>query len=567
MPSKQLRSKVLALSICLLSILNTTCSKKGSPASQLVCSLLNSSLNQKALTVGLSLELIEHLKSTLTLTQDTDEGLDSKIKETINDGLKKAALSELISIKSVSSVPKAEGKDDGVRFLTLDGSLGSGVSYASTLLSDERFQSFIQSELGLKESSIFSFLENSFNVYAAQPHNLTQVNDSYNQKQWAYEQADMSSIQNLLDTIPDQKDQVLVAVIDTGVSYNHPALQDSFLKEDDTIVAYNFVADNENADDDQGHGTHCAGIIAAKKVEDNGMTGIAELLAPGKVKILPVKVLGANGSGSTDSINKGIRWAMAKGADVISMSLGGGMEFQSLIESNGTESKIIRDAVDAGIIVIVAAGNENCPLGGKCEQKSLLVLSQTIEKYSVLPCSYNGTICIGASDPDTTLASYSNYPSSSKNRGVDPNITSTDNMRQSQDISAPGTAIYSTHLNNSYQLLSGTSMATPFIAGLAAIYKLKMPTEKQANEGSPQRSFRQLLLSSELELTQETSETRSFVGQVGLNYFFNNLKASYDDSEPDDSSSQDPLEKIEQPKDEEKPDSKAPNILNQLCGA
>ena len=544
-----------------------TCSKKGSPASQLVCSLLNSSLNQKALTVGLSLELIEQLKSTLTLTQETDEDLDNKIKETINDGLKKAALSELISIKSVSSVPKAEGKDDGVRFFTLDGSLGSSVSYATELLTNENFQSAIKSELGLAESSIFNFLENSFNVYTTQTHNILEQSDTYNSKQWAYEQSDVNSIQTIMAAIPDEKDQVKVAVIDTGVAYKHPALQDSFLKEDDTIVGYNFVADNENADDDQGHGTHCAGIIAAKKVDDNGMTGIAELLAPGKVKILPIKVLGKDGSGSTDNINKGIRWAMAQGVDVISMSLGGGMEFKSLIESNGSESKIIRDAVDAGIIVIVAAGNENCPLGGKCEQKSLLVLSQTIEEYTVLPCAYNGTICIGASDPDTTLASYSNYPSSSKNRGVDPKITSKDNKRQSQDISAPGTAIYSTYLNNSYQLLSGTSMATPFIAGLAALYKLKMPTEKQSAQGTPQRSFRKLLLDSELKLSQETSETRSFIGQVGLNYFFENLKATYEDSDPVDSSEQEPLEKVERPKEENTNETEAPNILSQICGA
>jgi subtilisin family serine protease len=258
---------------------------------------------------------------------------------------------------------------------------------------------------------------------------------------------------------------------------------------------------------------------------------------------------------------------MAQGVDVISMSLGGGMEFKSLIESNGSESKIIRDAVDAGIIVIVAAGNENCPLGGKCEQKSLLVLSQTIEEYTVLPCAYNGTICIGASDPDTTLASYSNYPSSSENRGVDPKITSKDNKRQSQDISAPGTAIYSTYLNNSYQLLSGTSMATPFIAGLAALYKLKMPTEKQSAQGTPQRSFRKLLLDSELKLSQETSETRSFIGQVGLNYFFENLKATYEDSDPADSSEQEPLEKVERPKEENTNETEAPNILSQICGA
>ncbi len=110
-------------------------------------------------------------------------------------------------------------------------------------------------------------------------------------------------------------------------------------------------------------------------------------------------------------------------------------------------------------------------------------------------------------------------------------------------------------------------MATPFIAGLAALYKLKMPSEKQSVHGTPQRSFRKLLLDSELKLSQETSETRSFIGQVGLNFYFDNLKAAYEDSEPVDSSDQEPLEKVERPQEEGTKETEAPNILSQICGA
>ena len=93
------------------------------------------------------------------------------------------------------------------------------------------------------------------------------------------------------------------------------------------------------------------------------MVGVAELMAPGKVKIMPIKVLGAKGGGSTTAINKGIRWAIKNGADVISMSLGGAMDFSDFQKSGGAVDIIIREAVEKGNrVVVVAAGNENCPI-------------------------------------------------------------------------------------------------------------------------------------------------------------------------------------------------------------
>jgi subtilisin family serine protease len=275
---------------------------------------------------------------------------------------------------------------------------------------------------------------------------------------------------------------------------------------------------------------------------------------------MPIKALGSKG-GSTDAVNKAIRYAMAEGAHVISMSLGGGVDFQNLVSSNGTESQILRDAIKAGIIVVVAAGNENCPLGGECKQQTLFVLSQTINEYTVLPCSYNGTICVGASDPDATLAPYSNFPSS-LTKGVDPSVTNPATKRTSPDITAPGSSIYSTYLNSGYKTLDGTSMAAPYVAGLAAIFQLKAAADKRNADGSPQQTFRRLLQEAELELALEQDETRSYVGQVDLSHFMKKLRELNTDTPAGPAPT---LKAVEEPEGEEA--GEAPNALAAICGA
>lgn len=553
------------------------CSKdSGGSAAGLICSVLNNSTNSNALTVGFGADFLDSLRLRLGLreqflSQDDQDQLNAGIKDSINSAFQAASLDRLISVAAVSSIPKAKGEDDGVRFLELGGSIGSGVGFASKLLKNQKVLDALSMNLNLQgQDSALSFVEDSFNVFVtSQPAQLLEAG-GFNKQQWAYQQTDLDSAQEDFDSIDNKKDQVIVAVIDTGVDYEHKALADSFYRKEGNIVGYDFVSNDNIADDDQGHGTHCAGIIAGKKVSDQGMIGVAELLAPNKVRIMPIKVLGADGSGSTDAINKGIRWAMQNGADVISMSLGGGVDFSSIKDSNGTESPIIRDAIEAGIILVVAAGNEGCPLGGECEKKSLFVLSQKINEYTVLPCSYNGTICVGASDSDATLASYSNYPSDTIRKGVDPDTTARDNKRTSTDISAPGTSIYSTYPDNQYKLLSGTSMATPYVAGLAALYKLKLSEQAQQLKGSPQRSFRDILQASELALETEGAETRNFIGQVDLAYFIKQLKAIDNNSEAAVAAPEN-LKKIEDPEESKQPSDssdseKVPNLLSQVCG-
>lgn len=231
---------------------------------------------------------------------------------------------------------------------------------------------------------------------------------------------------------------VVIAIVDTGVDPNHPDLRPRLLQ------GWNALTHSTDVRDDFGHGTHCAGIAAA--IGDNGQ-GIAGL-APNS-RILPVKVLGANGSGSSSAIAEGIRWAADHGAQVINLSLGASMG-----------SEIIREAIvyaiDKGVTVLAAMGND----GGQ------------VRSY---PAAYapeiNGLVSVGASDSGDQRAYFSNYGSW---------IT----------VAAPGSRILSTlpqyavQMNptgDAYGLADGTSMATPYVTGLAALLKAQQPGRSPAD--------------------------------------------------------------------------------------
>ena len=235
---------------------------------------------------------------------------------------------------------------------------------------------------------------------------------------------------------------IVVAVVDTGVDLDHPDLQDNLL------TGYDFVNSDSIPDDDAGHGTHVAGIIAAEK-NTIGVRGVAY-----GAKIMPVKVLGSDGHGSTAEIIKGIQYAAgaavtvgnatvtaAKRADIINMSIGG-------YGFDESEHEAIQEARKAGCLVVVAAGNEGMPTsyvgddyyGGYCN-----------------PANDEGVLTVMAMNKDCTgLANYSNYDS-------DPGSGS------EYEIMAPGTNIMSTYMGGGYGLMTGTSMATPVTAGAAAV--------------------------------------------------------------------------------------------------
>jgi hypothetical protein len=206
---------------------------------------------------------------------------------------------------------------------------------------------------------------------------------------------------------------VKIAVLDTGVDLNHPDLQSCLMP------GVNFVTPGYPPEDDNSHGTHIAGIIAAE-YNDFGIVGIAPA-----AKIIPVKVLGRNGSGKMSDVVKGIYWAIENGADLISMSLG----TRKPIEEVKTA---ISKALEAGVVVFTAAGNAGA------------------NNQLLYPAAYGETISIGAIDENSFRADFS---------CTGPNL----------DFVAPGVRIYSTVPKSSYSFLSGTSMAAPFAVATAAL--------------------------------------------------------------------------------------------------
>lgn len=207
---------------------------------------------------------------------------------------------------------------------------------------------------------------------------------------------------------------VKVAVLDTGVDLDHPDIQKNLLP------GKNFIDFSKEPWDDNSHGTHVAGIIAAENNEI-GMVGVAP-----DAKIIPVKVLNGQGSGDLVSVSKGIRWAVDEGkADLICMSLGAPNPVQEV-------RKAVQYAESKGVICFVAAGNAG------------------LTKQIFYPADYPETIAIGSIDESLSRSSFSN-------------------TGHNLDFMAPGSKIFSTVPDNWYAVLSGTSMATPFAVGIAAL--------------------------------------------------------------------------------------------------
>lgn len=203
---------------------------------------------------------------------------------------------------------------------------------------------------------------------------------------------------------------IKIAVIDTGAELTHSDLSANL------VTGYDFVNNDTNPSDDNGHGTHVSGIIASTQ-NSAGNIGAAY-----QAKIMPVKVLNNQGYGYLSDVAKGIYYATDNGARVINMSLGSPSD--SLTLKNAVEY-----AANKGVLMVAAAGNES---GSSCQY----------------PAAYSSVICVGATDTSNKLASFSNMGA---------------------ELSAPGVSNYSTYIGNTYQYMSGTSMATPHVVGAAAV--------------------------------------------------------------------------------------------------
>lgn len=214
---------------------------------------------------------------------------------------------------------------------------------------------------------------------------------------------------------------IKVAIIDTGIDKDHPDL-DGNLVDGVNFVKIRGKTIADQWDDDNGHGTHCAGIVAAVDNEI-GVIGVAP-----EAYLYGVKVLDRGGSGYVSDVILGIEWSIEKEMDVISMSLSTTSDVQSLHDA-------CDDAEAAGIVVVAAAGNS-----GDTDPDSDVLY----------PAKYDSVIAVAATDYTDTRASWSS---------VGPEV----------ELAAPGVAIYSTWKGGEYETKSGTSMACPHVAGTAAL--------------------------------------------------------------------------------------------------
>jgi len=246
------------------------------------------------------------------------------------------------------------------------------------------------------------------------------TNDTYRRRQWSLDRLDAERVWH-----KSSGKGVVVAVVDTGVYAKHPDLKGRVLKGRD------FVEGDRSADDRNGHGTHVAGVIAARADNGRGIAGLAK-----SSRILPVRVLNSAGSGNTVTVARGIVWAVNKGADVINLSLAGE-------QPDASVEAAVKYAVGRNVVVVAAAGNRGCAAP------------------TTYPAAYPGVIAVGAINHYGSVSSYSNCGAY-------------------VDVVAPGTSIRSTMIRRSssslqcrygkdYCMLSGTSMASPHVAAAAAI--------------------------------------------------------------------------------------------------
>lgn len=252
------------------------------------------------------------------------------------------------------------------------------------------------------------------------------------QEQWANKQVGVEKAWSLAGNKGSKN--IKVAVIDTGMDYTHPTLKSN------AIAGYDFRDGDADPMDltsqqNPGHGTHCAGSVGGSGLVDGGIVG-----ASADVSIMPLRFLGADGSGDLNSGIKAIDHAIQNGAHVISASWGAAVpraQAQPLVDA-------VQRASNAGVIMVMAAANDG----------------RNNDQTEVFPTNaeFDNTISVAASGPNDEKPSWSNYG------------------KGTVHVASPGLDIMSTLPGNKYGKLSGTSMATPLVSGITAFLKAQDPS-------------------------------------------------------------------------------------------
>ncbi len=305
---------------------------------------------------------------------------------------------------------------------------------------------YVRRALGLREEDGISIIESVYGYDSSldssvQPYALPDIGEPYYIKGWQWGLEAINVDDMWADVTEGERSEVTIAIIDTGVDIDHEEF------EGNIVDGYDFVNHDNDADDDSGHGTHVAGIAAAAH-DGKGIEGVA-----GGAKIMPVKVLDNHGDGNTSLVINGILFAVNNGADIINLSLG-------FKDPSRAEEEAIRYALDRGVTVVAAAGNER-------------------GRAVLYPAAYDGVIAVGAVDWDGENEEFI--------------ISDFSSIGTELDLLAPGVDILSAipeELDNSgnrrwtdmgdakqdgYTLSSGTSMAAPFVAGMAALLSAESP--------------------------------------------------------------------------------------------
>ena len=304
-------------------------------------------------------------------------------------------------------------------------------------------------ELETGRDSVMNFSANEFTD--AEDATGMMPNDPMFNEQWSLantgqrggkSHADIAALDAWAKTQGSEK--IVVAVLDSGVDYTHPDLVENMWHRPANLAAYvddelgviddehgfSAVADNRDPMDDNGHGTHCAGIIGANGDNSFGIAGINW-----RVQIMPLKFMNAGGFGTTKQAIESINYVIDRkhagvNVRIISASWGSTMKSKALEDT-------IRKAGEEGILFVAASGNA----------------SSDADKVPHYPAGYNlpNVLSVAALTRNDELASFSNYGA------------------KSVHIAAPGVEILSTWLNGEFKEASGTSMATPEVAGVAAL--------------------------------------------------------------------------------------------------